>query len=217
MSARRAALAIAGLGLLAADPALANRSGISGRTTTGCGGGACHSGGTAPAVELIGPAELEAGGAAEFTLRVSGGQTAAGANISAGGGLLVPVDTTLAPRAGELVHNGDALDYVDGAAEFRFRWEAPDTNGPVDIFAVANSVDGNQIPTGDNWALVSTTVTVGGGAPPEDAGMADAGDAGQTGGGGGDEGCAQAPGLDDSPLPWLVVIGGVLLVTRRRR
>lgn len=201
--------------LLLASPAEANRSGITERAEMGCGGAGCHAGGTAPDVQFIGPSSVAPGGVAEFTLRVVGGQVAAGANIRANAGLLVP-GTGLSARNGQLVHAGDALAYTDGAAEFTFEWEAPDSPGAVDLFAAANSVDNNFVPTGDMWALASTTVTVGGGTPdggaPEPEPSPDAGG----GGGGGDEGCAARPGpAGGGAILAALLIGG--LAWRRSR
>lgn len=211
----RAALGagVLGVGLLAAGPAEANRSGIIARAQIGCGGGGCHSGGAMPTVELLGPSMVAPGAVADFVVRVSGGQQAAGANIEASAGLLVPGDG-LAARAGQLVHAGDARAYADGAAEFTFQWEAPAAPGRVDLFVAANSVDNNFLPTGDQWGLASTTITVGDGVAPDAGPQPDAGSPGGGGGGGGDEGCSQRPGAPTGGAFGLLLLG--LLAARRR-
>ncbi len=219
MKARAALVAGAGaLGLiLLAAPAEANRSGIIARAQVGCGGGGCHSGGAMPAVELLGPSSVAPGGVADFVVRVSGGQMAAGVNIEASAGLLVPADG-LAARAGQLVHAGDARPYTDGAAEFAFQWEAPDAPGQVDLFVAANSVDNNFQPTGDLWGLVASTIAVGDGVapdagPPPDGGAGGAG--GGDGGGGGDSGCAQRPGVPPGGGALALLLFGGLALRRR--
>lgn len=197
--------------LLCAGTADANRSGITHRAQIGCGGGGCHAGGAQPNVELIGPGALAPGEAADFTVRISGGQSAAGANVESTAGLLVPGEG-LAARGGQLVHAGDARTYTDGAAVFTFSFEAPDTPGTVELFAAGNSVDNNFQATGDQWALASTTIVVGNGVAPDGGVDPDAGDGGN---GGGDSGCRQQPGAPSGGgLVFALLLGGGLLVRR---
>ncbi len=202
--------------LTVAGAADANRSGIPGRAQIGCGGGGCHSGGDVPTVELIGPASMMPGEVADYALRVGGAQSAAGATIQASGGLLVP-GTGLAARAGQLVHAGDTLAYVDGVAEFTFQFEAPDTAGTIELFAAGNAVNDNFQPSGDGWALATTTIVIGSGVAP-DAGMSpDAGGEDGDGDGGGDDasGCRQQPGAPAGGTPWMLLLVGAGLLRRR--
>lgn len=215
-----AGVATAALLICSGGAADANRSGIVGRAQLGCGGGGCHSGGDLPTVELLGPSSIGPGEIADYALRVSGAQSAAGATIEASGGLLVP-GAGLAARAGQLVHAGDTLRYVDGVAEFTFQFEAPDAPGTFDLFAAGNAVDDNFLPSGDNWALATTTITVGSGIAP-DAGMPPG-----AGGAGGEndvvgsddtDGCRQQPGTGGSNWPLMLLgLGAALLRVRRRR
>lgn len=208
-------------GALGPTPALAYKVGINNRAQVGCGGGGCHMGGMAPAVELIGPASVMPGDEVEFTLRVAGGQLAAGCNVEASDGLLIPIDDTLRVLGGQLTHNANWLPYDDQRqqVEFVFNWVAPDDIGAVTIFASGNSVNTDGTASGDLWATTQATVQVGeggGGAGGDgDMGAGGAPDAGNGGGGGGDDGCRQLPGAPGG--------GGVLLLVallglaRRRR
>lgn len=205
------------VGALGAPPAQAYKVGINNRAQVGCGGGGCHMGGMAPAVELLGPSAVAPGEEVEFILRVAGGQLAAGCNVEASDGLLIPIDDTLRVLGGQLTHNANWQPYDDQRqqVEFVFNWVAPDDIGAVTLFAAANSVNTDGTATGDLWAITQATVEVGAGGDV-DMGAGDAPDAGSDGGsGGGDDGCRQAPGAPAGG-------GGVMLLAllglaRRRR
>lgn len=208
-------------GALGATPALAYKVGINNRAQVGCGGGGCHMGGMAPSVELIGPASVLPGDEVEFTLRVAGGQLAAGCNVEASDGLLIPIDDTLRVLGGQLTHNANWQPYDDQRqqVEFVFNWVAPDDIGAVTLFAAANSVNTDGTATGDLWATTQATVQVGEGAGGGDADMGAGGAGGAPdaggGGGGGDDGCRQLPGAPGGSGALLFV--ALLGLARRRR
>lgn len=217
---RRVVLGIAALASLPAV-AQANRAGVVGRSELGCGGAGCHDGaGEPPAVRLMGPAQVAPGATVDFLLRVEGGQTAAGVNLSAEAGTLVPAGDGLRALNGELTHDRGPRAYVEGAADFAFRWRAPELEGAVAIHAAANGVNGNFLQSGDAWALATTTVQVGTAAGRPDAGpVADAGlepDAGSDTGApptGSDDGGCRAAGAAPAPL-WAAL--GLVALRRRR-
>ncbi len=231
----RTAAAVATVLLAAAPSAWANRVGVVGKATAGCGGTGCHEGGVAPTAVIEGPGTVAPGETIELTLTVSGGQeTAAGANIAVvGGGALQPAEDEVLRTFGvELTHNGGPLAYEDGKAVFRFLFEAPATEGTVTINAAANSVNDDRLQTGDLWATASTQITVAaeggeggaGGADPPVGGAGGAGgaggpDAGAGGGGdddgGGGGGCHAGPPGHDSPLLAFLLVGFLML--RRRK
>jgi hypothetical protein len=223
MTNRPATLAALAL-LLAGAPARANRVGIVGKAEAGCGGSGCHEGGVAPMVQLSGPSRVAPGQRVEMTFTVRGGQeVAAGCDIATTDGVLAPADRALRAQAGELTHAFEPTPYQDGAAIFHFLFQAPDHEGTVTIHAAGNSVDGNQLQTGDRWALDQLQVEVAADGAA-DAGAGGAGGAGGApadaapssgGGGGGGGGCHQAPAGHDAPWGALLLLGGLLAMRKR--
>lgn len=147
--------------------ALANPNGITGRSTTGCGGAGCHGGAAngATSVTLNGPLAVDAGSTTDFTFIVGHATLqAAGYNLSiaksggGGGGTFEALDGSQV-QGGELTHLA-RKDMVGGSASFPFRWTAPATHGTYDIRAAGNAVNGNGLNTGDIWNTFSATLTV---------------------------------------------------------
>jgi hypothetical protein len=132
-------------------------SGFSGQFGTDCN--SCHSGGTAPTVELTGPVYVLLDSTRKYTFTVSGGQAfAAGLDVSTDAGALVASETGTHLDNSEVTH--DAPKLVDGAgvATFTFDLTAPSSTGPLTLYAAGNSVDGNGRNFGD--AAATTTLQV---------------------------------------------------------
>ena len=126
----------------------------------------CHTGGSAPTVELTGPTTLAPNATGQYTLIIKGGAAKVG-------GMNVAVDNTAAvlqPGAGvnkvgnELTHSAPKA-FGNGEVRFDFSLVAP-ASGTVKIFGAGNSANGNGIESGDNSATVTQTVTVSGGTTP---------------------------------------------------
>jgi len=169
----RAALLLWPTGLLVAlpPPAAAHSTGITTQsfnpTTTGCN--ACHSGGTAPTVDLVGPATVPAGSTATYELRIttSGTQRFGGFNASAPVGVLATggPDSTLTRAANgtggpaEITHSSRKAAEM-GVLSFSFLWTAPTTPGTVALRLWGNAVNGNGSTSGDRAATVLFPVDV---------------------------------------------------------
>ncbi|WNG39687.1 hypothetical protein F0U61_42945 [Archangium violaceum] len=186
---------------LLSSPALANSGGMtgySGKTSQTCT--MCHSGGTAPTVEISGPTSLEAGATGQYTLIIRGpGQK---------GGFNVAVDNTAASLeagegskkvSGELTHSAPKSASA-GEVRFPFTLVAPQSAGTVQIFGAGNSVNGDNNITLDGVATTTASVTITGGT-----GGGDDGDEG---------GCSTTGG---SPVMLLSLIAGGMTLLRRRR
>lgn len=232
--------AVAMSALLVASPALANRNGIPGRAEIGCVGGGCHMGGTAPTIELSGPATLAPGESAEYMLMVSGPQVGglnpgAGANIKATAGTLAPgSDGVFKSLLKELVHQEPVPFDGEEMVHLLFEFTAPAEAGTVTLFAAANSVNGDLQVTGDLSALTSMEIAVGdgggeggadgaGGEPAAGGaggGDVDAGTDDGGGGGGGGGGCHQS-GVPHAHNPYallvLMAVGGFFWRRLRRK
>lgn len=137
-------------------------SGYSGNPNTNGGGSceACHSGGTAPSLNLNGPLTLEAGTTAEYTLSMSGGQeNTAGLNISAGSGSLSSSTTSIVLNNNELVH-AQAISVGTAATNWVFNFTAPVTAGNVTLYAAVLSGDNDATFAGDGVATISLNIEV---------------------------------------------------------
>ncbi len=71
-------------------------------------------------------------------------------NIAASSGTLSPVESDLQKIGDELTHTSPK-EPVSGAVTFEFKFKAPDTPGPITIYAVGNSVNSNGSTSGDAW------------------------------------------------------------------
>ena len=156
------ALGALSLSLLSA-PALANSAGITGNSGKAQGQtcNSCHLGGSAPTVELSGPAELAPGATGQYTLTVRGGAAKVG-------GMNVAVDNTAAklqPGTGsqtlgqELTHKGPQ-PFTGGELRFDFSLVAPSTPGTVKLFGAGNSANGDFSSDGDRGSSTTLSVTV---------------------------------------------------------
>lgn len=139
-------------------------NGITGYSGNGQDCSACHSGGVVPQLSLVsdsGSNELAAGDTASYTLIISGGQNSlAGFNVSASAGSLNIAMADTSKMNGELKHNKPFQVNTDSTWQWQFTLTAPNTPGPLTIYAAAVSADGNGSFTGDNVALASLDITV---------------------------------------------------------
>jgi hypothetical protein len=130
----------------------------------------CHSGGTAPGVELTGPMEVQAGATNEYTFQVTTPrkQNHAGLNVSAPAGTFAigGADSTgtqlrenFRTQRDEVTHNAPKLA-VGGVVAFSFLWTAPDTPGMTTLSAWGNAVNFNGNNSGDRAANAMLTVNV---------------------------------------------------------
>jgi hypothetical protein len=192
------------LSLFAASTALANSTGLPGRARVGCAEARCHMGGTEPTLAFETPSGLVAPGATVNLMLTAlgpqaGGQSKAGLNVEAGAGTLIPdADGVTRSLLGQLVHSAP-VPFEGDRAMFMFQWTAPDTAGPVTIYAAVNSVNGDFNTTGDNSAVIEATIEVGdaaGGAGGEPGTGGDPGSAGGLIGVGGESGTGGTPDTD---------------------
>ncbi|WP_455374899.1 c-type cytochrome [Kaarinaea lacus] len=120
----------------------------------------CHSGGTAPTLQLSGPTSVEAGSSNTFTLTMSGGQeNLAGFNISAGQGSLTASLSGIGVESGELKHT-QAFNVGSAGGLWNFSFTAPATTGQVTLYAAGVSANGDSQMTGDGVATTTFVVEV---------------------------------------------------------
>lgn len=122
----------------------------------------CHAGGTAPTVEITGPASLAAGASAMYSVQISGGAgVLAGFNAAASGGQFIAGAGTRV-TGGEVTHSvGKA--FAAGSATFSFTYQAPAAAGAVTLYAAGMSASGSNGEMGDMAAMTTLNVTVTGG------------------------------------------------------
>jgi hypothetical protein len=159
--------------------ALAHATGISGYSgKQGPSCTQCHAGGTAPSVNLNGPAMLLTGASATYTLTISGGAGArAGFNAAQDSNATFIAGAGQKMLSGELTHSTPA-SFNAGQASFSFTVTAPSSPGTFTLYVAGNSVNNNTNDMGDLSATTRLLITVAdpvidAGAPPEmDAGVA---------------------------------------------
>lgn len=143
--------------------ALANSTGVTGKSTTGCT--TCH-GSSADSTTSVsfstdaGSWIVAPGETINLTFRVatSGRRTAAGLNVSAGSGTLAAGRNTRA-SGGEITHSS-ATAMSSGATDFVMTWTAPSTEGEVTLYGAGNAVDESRSASGDGWNTTRQTITV---------------------------------------------------------
>ena len=155
-----AVLAAATLALPTA--ALANSSGKTGKSTSGCS--SCHgsSADTDVTAAFSAPVtEAAPGDVVTITFTVStvdSAQTHAGLNVSASGGTF-SAGTATQVSGGEITHTG-ATAMSGGTATFTFDWTAPSTEATYTFSGVGNAVNNNGASgAGDGWDL-ATDITI---------------------------------------------------------
>lgn len=151
----------------AAAPAFAYNSGITGRTTSGCGGGGCHSSGSTTAVSLTGNNPVNPNTQTTLTVVVAhSGKSHAGINLgivnSSGtnSGTIGSISGQGTSVSGsELIHTSKKA-MSGNSASFQFNWTSPATPGIYNIRAAGNAVDNNGNSSNDEFALLSNATIV---------------------------------------------------------
>jgi hypothetical protein len=192
------------LSLFTASTALANSTGLPGRARVGCSEARCHVGGTAPSLVFETPTGAVGPGETVNLMLTAmgpqaGGMAKAGINVEADDGTLIPdADGVTKALLGQLVHS-TPVPFDGDTVQFMFQWTAPETTGPVTIYAAVNSVNGDFSTTGDNSAVIEATIQVGeaaGGAGGAPGAGGDPGSAGGLIGVGGESGTGGTPTTD---------------------
>lgn len=150
-----------------ASRAAAFSSGITSNFFPPNGCNACHAGGTAPIVNLTGPATVMPGSTNVYTFEIDNPplQFLGGLNVSAadgafslGGGFSASTRTAIgAGGRVEITHSAPKSSVAD-VTTFTFRWTAPPAFSNVTLTAWGNAVNGSGSTSGD--AATSTTLTV---------------------------------------------------------
>jgi uncharacterized protein (TIGR03382 family) len=179
----------------------------------------CHSGGTAPTVELTGPTTLAAGATGQYVLTIRGGAAVVG-------GTNIAVSNTAAslePGAGmkkmgsEITHTSPK-NFASGEVRFDFSVVAPASGGTLTIFGAGNSANNSAGQQGDMGATTTLNVTITGGSGGGTDGGTGGPDAGPgTDPGTGDDdkgGCSTTGG---TPLLVFSLIAAGMTLLRRRR
>ncbi|QRK09072.1 hypothetical protein JQX13_02610 [Archangium violaceum] len=199
---------------LLSSPALANSTGMtgySGKTSTQtCS--FCHTGGSAPTVEIEGPTSIAAGATQVYKLIIRGGPGQKGGfNVAVDNAAASLRESTGTKKVGDELTHSAPRSPTSGEIIFDFLLVAPQTGGKVTIFGAGNSVNGDGNSTLDGAATTSLTVNITGGSSGDGDGNGGGGD------GGGDDdngGCSTTGG---SPVMLLSLIAGGMTLLRRRR
>lgn len=142
--------------------ARANDDGVVGFSRSGCVD--CHGETASPSVSVelqAGATSVTGGETVELSLTVRStdpAHTAAGLDVSATAGTLVP-SATLLWRKGELTHQFPH-DTTDGERRFDFTWTAPAWAAEVTIAAAGNAVDADGSAHGDGWGTDTLVLSV---------------------------------------------------------
>jgi hypothetical protein len=128
-------------------------NGITGTTQKNGDGCVCHNLSPDPAVwvRIEGPDTLLQGQTAQYILKLSGGPGVEGGfNVAAFSGLL-SVDGAGVKKVGDELTHTSAGIFTDSILSWTFSFTAGNTNYIDTIYSVANSVNGNGDPSGDQW------------------------------------------------------------------
>ncbi len=126
--------------------------GIVGTTLLNGNGCVCHSPNfdASVSVWVEGPSQLTIGQTGVYNIYLTGGPMVDGGyNVAARFGTLGIVDTNSQIIDGELTHTYP-LPFVGDTVHWTFNYTAPDSAGYDTIYSVANSVNGDGIPTTDD-------------------------------------------------------------------
>ncbi len=129
--------------------------GIVGMTRKNSGAGCLCHGVMAPTdsvqVWISGSDSVQAGTTNTYYILMKGGPAVAGGyNVAADKGILAPGDTTSYLMDGELTHVSPK-HFQNDTVRWKFQYQAPVNTGVDTIFSVANSVNLNGDPTGDQY------------------------------------------------------------------
>ncbi|MBM4165371.1 MAG: T9SS type A sorting domain-containing protein [Ignavibacteria bacterium] len=125
--------------------------GLTRKNGVGC---VCHNEFHSPNVNITiaGPDSVALGETANYTLTVYGGpDSAAGMNVAVLRGSLSSLDTFLVVLDSELTCTAPLRPSETGLIRWNFSYTAPFIPGADTLYAVANSVNLNGIPTEDEW------------------------------------------------------------------
>ncbi len=128
---------------------LAHSAGMTGvaQSATGCN---CHSSTSnangAVTVSITGPVSVQIGSTHSYTISVSGGPAG-----TMGGFDLKPDAGTLTAGLNNKVSGGELTHSNENARTWTFDWTAPNSEGQVNFYAVAQAVNGNGNNQGDSW------------------------------------------------------------------
>ncbi|WP_375758223.1 MXAN_6652 family MXYO-CTERM-anchored protein [Corallococcus exercitus] len=195
------------IALLAATPAFATSTGITGNSSKdGATCNTCHNGGAAPTVELEGPTTLEKGATGQYTFIIRGGAAkTGGVDIAVDNtGASLVAGTGMKKLGSELTHSAPQA-FTGTELRFNFSLVAPATDVTLNLFGAGNSANADQKSDGDRAAATKLSIKVGNGSPvAEDPGKDEGEDSG---------GCTAA---SSAPV-WALVLAGLPLAVRRRR
>ena len=153
---------------LATPEAFAYDSGVTGRSTSGCG--SCH-GSSASSSTTVAFSTSSTTVAPGDTITVylsvtNSSQKAAGLNVSASSGTLAKGTNTALSKS-EITHS-TATSMTSGVTTFDFEWTAPTTEGSVTLYGAGNAVNDNGSSSGDGWNTTTATITVDDGCDDDD-------------------------------------------------
>lgn len=175
---RLCAFAMVALSVISANTN-ASQNGIDGyssspHTNGGASCLACHSPASSQTATLSisGPTVVNANSTNEYVVTINGGPAStAGIDISVDkfDGRLAPVSNDLRVSGDDLTHR-TPKSFSNGQVQFRFRWTAPGYNATTDIYAAANSSNGNLDLIGDSIVTEKLPVQIrnGSGTRPEE-------------------------------------------------
>ncbi len=150
--------------------ALANNSGITGRTTQSSGGCSCHGGTSSSSTSLTATSSsgsfiVEPNSTNSFTINITNNsKSAAGVNIAIAtsetgntpaGTLSAPQGSGLQLLNNELTHTS-RKNMTNGTTSFTFSWTAPSQHGIYYLRAIGNAVNSNGQNSGDEWNWMNT-------------------------------------------------------------
>jgi hypothetical protein len=173
-SVRPALVAFAAL-LALATPALAHIGGIVGFSDIGCLD--CHdnTGIAIPSIAIVGPTTVDPGTQVTYQVvvtRMADTQLGAGFNFATSGGDVSAGNDPGVRRAEnremhrfELTHTGPRENDANGQAAWSVVWLTPNTPGDYTLFAAGNSVNLDNMSTGDASNFTVLVVHVGGAEP----------------------------------------------------
>ncbi len=137
-------------------------SGVTGKSTSGCGGSGCHNSSASTLITLTGlPANYTPGTTYALTLNVANAGasfTGAGMNLTTSAGIIVaPVPAGMALTGTTELNHTATKPMVSGISSFSFNWTAP-LSGSVTFNAAGNAVNGNGMTSGDGYSTFTTTI-----------------------------------------------------------
>lgn len=150
--------------------AYADKNGITGRTTSGCGGNGCHDQNATTSINISGlssntiymtPNSTRSFSAivahssmvrAGINIGVKNSNDQSVGNLTAGTGLKKP-------GSAELTHNGSQV-MSNGQFSFNFTWQAPAATGTYYLRAAGNAVNNDNTSGGDEWSFMSQVTII---------------------------------------------------------